>query len=469
MAKSIIKLRTLDPGVATANIFTARVGFADTEADTATQTRFFEALAPRLAALPGVQAVALSSQTPATCCGGSNFAIEGKQYEKDRDYPYTQSMTVSDGFFPTFKVAALQGRVFSTDDKAESVPVVIVNQSFVRKHFASENPLGRRIRLGGAKSTKPWRTIVGVVPDIFTGDPGNPRDAGILIPLTQDRSSTLSMRICHHPACSGTNLPRGTEPGDDATGYRRVSRASTSDLHLSTTAGALTSARSQGRRVDDLESSAAERAQEPRGAQRVELAYDHLAHRAQLLGELLLRHADGNHRPAAGVGPRDQIFRETRRNWTERRAIESLDQLTHALAEPFQQHERGFRIRFHRGDEDVAANECTYGRLGGERGCRVATAAEHGHFAERSSSPFDVHDLRAIGSLPNDSYFPLEHHQKSRGGVPRVEKDVPSRKPALDGTVGDDSEGAARKRRKERDGLQSVWCDHLSVVERPPR
>jgi len=195
MAKSIIKLRTLDPGVATANIFTARVGFADTEADTATQTRFFEALAPRLAALPGVQAVALSSQTPATCCGGSNFAIEGKQYEKDRDYPYTQSMTVSDGFFPTFKVAALQGRVFSTDDKAESVPVVIVNQSFVRKHFASENPVGRRIRLGGAKSTKPWRTIVGVVPDIFTGDPGNPRDAGILIPLTQDRSNTLSMAI----------------------------------------------------------------------------------------------------------------------------------------------------------------------------------------------------------------------------------------------------------------------------------
>jgi ABC-type antimicrobial peptide transport system permease subunit len=104
-------------------------------------------------------------------------------------------LTVSNGFFPTFKVAAVQGRVFSIDDKAESVPVVIVNQTFVRKHFASENPLGRRIRFGGAKSTQPWRTIVGVIPDIFSGDPSNPHDAGVLIPLTQDRQSFVSIAV----------------------------------------------------------------------------------------------------------------------------------------------------------------------------------------------------------------------------------------------------------------------------------
>jgi predicted permease len=195
MAKSIIKLRTLDPGIATENILTARVGFPETQTDTAAQTRFFEALAPRLAALPGVQAVSLTSRIPATCCGGSSFEIEGKQYEKERDYPSTQTLTVSDGFFPTFRVAALQGRVFSTDDKAESVPVVVVNQSFARKHFAAENPIGRRIRLGGAKSTQPWRTVVGVIPDIFTGDPSNPRDAGILIPLAQNRQRFASIAI----------------------------------------------------------------------------------------------------------------------------------------------------------------------------------------------------------------------------------------------------------------------------------
>ena len=195
MAKSVIKLRNLDPGIATQNIFTARVGFPSTYTDTAAQNRFFDELPRKLAALPGVQAVSLSTQLPAMCCSGSNFAIEGKAYAADRDYPYTQSMTVSDGFFKTFDVASVLGRVFSADDKAESVPVVIVNQSFVRKHFGSEEALGRRIRLGGAKSTDPWRTIVGVIPDIFTGDTGNPHDAGILLPLAQHRSSFLSMAI----------------------------------------------------------------------------------------------------------------------------------------------------------------------------------------------------------------------------------------------------------------------------------
>ena len=195
MVKSIIKLRTLDPGITTENIFTARVGFPETHTDTAAQVSFFEALAPRLAALPGVQAVSLSSDLPTMCCGGLSVAIEGKQYQKDQDYPSTQSLTVSAGFFPTFGVAAVQGRIFSTDDKAESVPVVVVNQSFARKHFASENPIGKRIRLGGAKSTQPWRTVVGVVPDIFTGDPSNPRDAGILIPLTQDRQRFVSVAV----------------------------------------------------------------------------------------------------------------------------------------------------------------------------------------------------------------------------------------------------------------------------------
>jgi predicted permease len=195
MAKSIIKLRTLDPGFTTENIFTARVGFPETHTDTTGETRFFEALEPRLAALPGVQAASLASRLPSTCCGGLSVAIEGRQYQKDDDYPSTHSLSVSAGFFPTYRVLAVQGRVFSTDDKAESVPVVVVNQSFVRKHFASENPIGRRIRLGGAKSTQPWRTVVGVVPDMFTGDPGNPRDAGILLPLTQDRQRFVSIAV----------------------------------------------------------------------------------------------------------------------------------------------------------------------------------------------------------------------------------------------------------------------------------
>src|SRR5262249_52444454 len=102
MVRSIMKLRNLEPGVTTKDIFTARVGFPATYTDTAAQARFFEELTPRLEALPGVRSVALSSQLPGVCCTGTSFALEGKAYPTDRDYPNTASTTVSPGFFSTF-------------------------------------------------------------------------------------------------------------------------------------------------------------------------------------------------------------------------------------------------------------------------------------------------------------------------------------------------------------------------------
>ena len=195
MVRSVAKLRNLDAGVTTQNVFTARLGFPSTYTDTAAQKQFYEQLTQQLAALPGVQGVSLNSSLPGVCCSGSAFAIEGKAYTDDREYPTTGMSVVTEGYFPTFEVKPVQGRAFTADDRAESVPVAIVNESFVRKFFASEDPLGKRIRLGGSKSTRPWRTIVGVVPDTFTGDTGNPRDAGMLIPLAQNHVSFVNIAV----------------------------------------------------------------------------------------------------------------------------------------------------------------------------------------------------------------------------------------------------------------------------------
>src|SRR5688572_7084469 len=195
MVRSVIQLRDMDPGVTTQNVFTARVGFPATYTDTAAQIRFYDELTRQLSALPGARAVSLSSQVPGVGAGGANFGVEGKAYTADRDYPFTQTLTVTPGFFDTFDVKPTQGRAFSAEDRTASVPVVMVNQSFVRKFLGSEDPLGKRIRLGTSTSKQPWRTIVGVYPDIFTGDTGNPRDAGILVPLAQSHSAFMTIAV----------------------------------------------------------------------------------------------------------------------------------------------------------------------------------------------------------------------------------------------------------------------------------
>ena len=195
MIKSVTKIRTMDPGFEVANIFTARLGFPSAYTDTAAQRRFFERLEPKLAALPGVRAASLSSGLPGVGGGSSAFAVEGRAYATDRDYPETASLTVTPGFFETFGLAARRGRVLEPADRAESLPVVVVSERFAATHFPDEEAIGRRIRFGRADSESPWLAVVGVVGDIYSGDPEEPRGPRVFVPLAQNRSNFMSIAL----------------------------------------------------------------------------------------------------------------------------------------------------------------------------------------------------------------------------------------------------------------------------------
>jgi putative ABC transport system permease protein len=191
MIKSVAAIRTMDTGFQGKNVFTARIGFPASYTDTIAQWRFFDDAVDRVAALPGVQAAAISSGLPATRqnFGGGNFALEGREYLKDKDYPSTQAASVTPRFFATLSVPTIQGRVFTGEDRSGSLPVVVVNRAFVEKYYKSVNPIGRRIRLGGATSTAPWLTIIGVVGNTFNGNQEDPMSPAVFQPFAQARTS----------------------------------------------------------------------------------------------------------------------------------------------------------------------------------------------------------------------------------------------------------------------------------------
>jgi putative ABC transport system permease protein len=195
MIKSVSNIRNIDTGFTTTNVFTARVGFPATYTDTTAQRQFFEQLERRLTTLPGAQSAGLASSLPGVGTGDNTFGIEGKSYAKDADYPTASTNTVSSGFFPTFGLKALEGRLFTTADRLEAVPTAIVNQAFAAKYFSGADPIGRRIRMGGSHSTAPWLTIVGVVPNTFSGDPERLRPPFIYLPLAQHHTNFISMAV----------------------------------------------------------------------------------------------------------------------------------------------------------------------------------------------------------------------------------------------------------------------------------
>ena len=194
MIKSVTKLRNMDPGFRSHDVFTARIGFPSTYTDTAAQKQFMVQLREKLAALPGVRAAALASNLPGT--GGSNggpLMVEGVSYAAERDIPNTRWYATSDGYFEAFGVTPLEGRGITATDRAEAPPVAVVNKAFADKFFPGTDPVGHRIRDGGLTSTNPWMTIVGVVPTMFSGDAEHPRVPAYYAPLSQHHSNFVSI------------------------------------------------------------------------------------------------------------------------------------------------------------------------------------------------------------------------------------------------------------------------------------
>jgi predicted permease len=202
MIKSVVRLKNLDLGFSTENIITARLGLFQADyPDQESRHRFFRSLTDRLSNRPGVERVVLTSALPGAGTGRWSLGIEGRDYPADRDYPVSNRYAVSPDFFTTFGVSLLQGRGFDTRDEREGLPVAIVNQSFVRRHFGADDPVGRRVRFGRSESERPWRTIIGVVPDMHIGGgvggigSSSIQPDAIYVPLFQADNSFVSIAI----------------------------------------------------------------------------------------------------------------------------------------------------------------------------------------------------------------------------------------------------------------------------------
>jgi predicted permease len=199
MTKSIATLRMYDYPFETDAVFTARLGLFPADfPDTLSRRAFYRDLEARLREIPDARFVALANVLPGIAGGGTFVTIEGASYAgstEDSDYPRAEWGVAGPGYFATLGVDVLRGRDFDARDDASAEPVAIVNQTFVDRHFAGESPLGRRLRTGAAGSEEPWRTIVGVVPDLHMQGMEDTRadQAGYYIPIEQGDAQFMSI------------------------------------------------------------------------------------------------------------------------------------------------------------------------------------------------------------------------------------------------------------------------------------
>lgn len=191
--QSVRNIGVFDPGIATRDVFSARVSLpASDYPDDAAVWRFTERMRERLAALPGVTAAALSTGVPPDLAS-ETVAVEGETYARERDYPRARLAVVTPDYFPVVRIGPRRGRAFTAADAVASAPVAMVSESFERTHFP-QGALGRRVRVVEG-DTIAWREIVGVVPDVRNVDLGPTATDAVYVPLAQAPSRFVAVLL----------------------------------------------------------------------------------------------------------------------------------------------------------------------------------------------------------------------------------------------------------------------------------
>lgn len=168
---SFARLNAVDPGFAREGIFTARIARAPAGYDSArTIWQFEQRVLNRLRSTPGIVNAGGTFTLPLQRGWNLPMTIEGRP---DATEGGMEWRSMSPSYFKTMGIRLLAGREFTDADDAGAPGVAIISESFARRYWRDQNPIGQRLLLGrfkgkliGPQFDEPAREIVGVVPDV---------------------------------------------------------------------------------------------------------------------------------------------------------------------------------------------------------------------------------------------------------------------------------------------------------------
>jgi len=186
MLRTLQHLQSLDPGFRADHLLTLSTTLPRPRyEDAVRREQFFLRVLDGVRTLPGVVSAAYTSVLPFTATGNTNyFIIEGRTQSNEQD---ALLRTVSNEYFETLGARMIDGRAFGSQDRAESAPVIVINETFARAYFSRESPVGKRVRCPTGDD-QPYRTVVGVVRDVRERGLEPMLKPAVYVPLPQARN-----------------------------------------------------------------------------------------------------------------------------------------------------------------------------------------------------------------------------------------------------------------------------------------
>ena len=163
LARSFARLLDVDAGFDASNVLTLRTSLPRASyASAGAQVTAYSEIGRRLRESPGVVAAGAVTGLPlASTRGDWGIRIEGVP-PPPGGYFAADWQVVTPGYFEALGTPLRSGRTFSDADRADTLPIIVVNETMARKFWPDGNALGRRLLMGDRNR---WITVVGVVAD----------------------------------------------------------------------------------------------------------------------------------------------------------------------------------------------------------------------------------------------------------------------------------------------------------------
>jgi putative ABC transport system permease protein len=208
MLRTMNNLFAVDTGVSHEQVLTAQVNLPQRYGPEQ-RPIFFDQALDRIRAIPGVSQAAFTYSLPVA---GSNwnsiFVIEGQPVPERSQLPSSGWIPITSEYFDTMGIRLLKGRGFDSRDLATSPEVVVVNETFARRFFGDNDPIGARVKQGWPEDKTPWRQIIGVVNDVrMNGLQGDPTlQAYLPVRQLSQRSVIAVVRSTVDPSLLGRSV-----------------------------------------------------------------------------------------------------------------------------------------------------------------------------------------------------------------------------------------------------------------------
>jgi putative ABC transport system permease protein len=165
LVRSVLRLQSIDLGMPADRLVLLDLYLPPAKfAERRQHAQFLDQAIAQLEALPAIMAATPVNILPFSDRGWDvpRMTAEGQDADQAAANPSLNLESIHPNYFETFHIPILRGRAFSAGDREDSPEVAIVSEDVAARLWPQEDPIGKRLKMGGVVSSDAWRSVVGI-------------------------------------------------------------------------------------------------------------------------------------------------------------------------------------------------------------------------------------------------------------------------------------------------------------------